>query len=47
LLNLNVTNDGADRKEILKELSKVYGDDAESLTPRFNTKGGAFIDSTV
>lgn len=46
LLNSNVTNKGADRNKILKELSKVYGNDADKVCTleRFNTKGGAFID---
>ena len=46
LLNSNVTNAGADRNKILKELSKVYGNDADKVCTleRFNTKGGAFMD---
>jgi hypothetical protein len=46
LLNSNVTNEGADRTKILKELSKVYGTDADKVCTleRFNTKGGAFKD---
>jgi hypothetical protein len=46
LLNSNITNNGVNRNEILKELSKVYGDDAEKVCTleRFNTKGGAFMD---
>lgn len=46
LLNSNFTNKGADRNIILKELSKVYGDDADKVCTleRFNTKGGAFMD---
>ncbi|UQD55000.1 hypothetical protein [Flavobacterium sp. K5-23] len=46
LLNSNVTNNGTDRNEILKELSKVYGKDADKVCTleRFNTKGGAFLD---
>lgn len=46
LLNSNVTNKGADRNKILKELSKVYGNDADKVCTleRFNTKGGAFMD---
>lgn len=46
LLNSNVTNEGADRNKILKELSKVYGNDADKVCTldRFNTKGGAFKD---
>jgi hypothetical protein len=46
LLNQNVTNDGADRKEILKELSKVYGDDVwrKFVPSRGSTpKEGRFI----
>ena len=46
LLNSNVTNKGADRNDNLKELSKVYGKDADKVCTleRFNTKGGAFLD---
>jgi len=46
LLNSNVTNESADRNAILKELSKVYGNDADKVCTlgRFNTKGGAFMD---
>ena len=46
LLNSNVTNKDADRNIILKELSKVYGNDADKVCTleRFNTKGGAFMD---
>lgn len=46
LLNSNATNKGADRNKILKELSKVYGNDADKVCTleRFNTKGGAFMD---
>jgi hypothetical protein len=46
LLNSNATNTGADRNEILKELAKVYGNDADKVctVERYNTKGGAFID---
>ena len=46
LLNSNVTNKGADRNEILKELSKVYGKNADKVCTleRFNNKGGAFLD---
>jgi hypothetical protein len=46
LLNSNATNKGADRNEILKELSKVYGNDADKVctVERYDTKGGAFID---
>lgn len=46
LLNSNITNTGTDRKKILKELSKVYGNDANKVCTqeRFNTKGGAFMD---
>ena len=46
LLNSNATNKGADRNKILKELSKVYGIDAEKVCTleRFETKGGAFMD---
>ena len=46
LLNSNVTNEGEDRNKILKELSKVYGNDADKVCTleRFNTKGGAFMD---
>ena len=46
LLNANATNKGADRNEILKELSKIYGDNANNVCTleRFNTKGGAFTD---
>ena len=45
LLNSNITNK-ANRNEILKELSKVYGNDADKVCTleRFNTKGGAFLD---
>ena len=46
LLNSNATNQGADRSTILKELSKVYGNDADKVCTleRFQTKGGAFLD---
>ncbi|MEG0848404.1 MAG: hypothetical protein RSH24_00975, partial [Flavobacterium sp.] len=46
LLNSNATNKGADRNKILKDLSKVYGNDADKVCTleRFNTKGGAFLD---
>lgn len=46
LLNSNITNKGADRNTILKELSKVYGNNADKVCTieRFNTKGGAFLD---
>lgn len=46
LLNSNATNKGADRNKILKELSKVYGIDADKVCTleRFETKGGAFMD---
>lgn len=46
LLNSNVTNKEADRNTILKELKKVYGNDADKVCTfeRFNTKGGAFMD---
>lgn len=46
LLNSNVTNKGADRNAILKELSKVYCNDADKVctVDRFNIKGGAFMD---
>lgn len=46
LLNSNATNKGADRNKILKELAKVYGNDADKVCTldRFNTKGGAFTD---
>ncbi|MFV5699986.1 hypothetical protein ACM55H_16620 [Flavobacterium sp. ZT3R17] len=46
LLNSNVTNKGADRNAILKELSKVYDNDADKVctVDRFDTKGGAFMD---
>lgn len=46
LLNSNATNKGADRNTILKELSKVYGNNADKVCTieRFNTKGGAFLD---
>lgn len=46
LLNSNTTNKGADRNEVLKELSKVYGSDADKVctVERFETKGGAFLD---
>lgn len=46
LLNSNVTNKDADRNIILKELSKIYGNDADKVCTleRFNTKGGAFMD---
>ena len=46
LLNSNITNTGTDRKKILKELSKIYGNDAHKVCTqeRFNTKGGAFMD---
>ncbi len=46
LLNANATNKGADRNKILKEFSKVYGNDADKVCTleRFNTKGGAFMD---
>ena len=46
LLNANNTNRLADRNKILKELFKVYGDDASKVCTleRFNTKGGAFAD---
>lgn len=46
LLNSNATNKGADRKAVLKELSKVYGNDADKVctVDRFETKGGAFLD---
>ena len=48
LLNSNATNIGADRHVILKELSKVYGDEADKVctVERYNTKGGAFLDFT-
>jgi hypothetical protein len=48
LLNSNIENTGADRNAILKELSRVYGKDANKVftVERFNTKGGAFIDFT-
>ncbi|MNQ40732.1 hypothetical protein D3C85_543930 [compost metagenome] len=46
LLNSNATNKGADRNAVLKELSKVYGSDADKVCTidRFETKGGAFLD---
>lgn len=46
LLNSNATNIRADRNGILKELSKVYGNDADKVCTleRFETKGGAFLD---
>lgn len=46
LLNSNATNKGADRNTILKELSKVYGNNADKVCTieRFNTKGGTFLD---
>jgi hypothetical protein len=46
LLNSNVTNKDVDRNIILKELSKVYGNDADKVCTleRFNAKGGAFMD---
>jgi hypothetical protein len=46
LLNSNATNKGADRNKILKELSKVYGNDTDKVctAERFETKGGAFLD---
>ena len=46
LLNSNITNKEADRNIILKELSKVYGNNADKVCTieRFNTKGGAFLD---
>ena len=46
LLNSNVTNKDADRNIILKELLKVYGNDADKVCTleRFNAKGGAFMD---
>jgi hypothetical protein len=48
LLNSNIENTGADRKTILKELSRVYGKDANKVCTieRFNTKGGVFMDFT-
>lgn len=46
LLNSNATNKGADRNAVIKELSKVYGSDADKVCTldRFETKGGAFLD---
>ena len=46
LLNSNIENTGADRNAILKELSRVYGKDADKVctVERFNNKGGAFMD---
>lgn len=46
LLNSNIENTGADRNAILKQLSRVYGKDADKVctVERFNNKGGAFME---
>jgi hypothetical protein len=46
LLNANINNPKVSRENILTELSKVYGDDADKVCTleRFNTKGQAFLD---
>lgn len=46
LINGNVTNKNADRSKIIKELSKLYGNDADKVCTenRFNNKGQTYKD---